>query len=788
MPDNLKKTDAEKSLGSAAKPNIVMLLRLCTVLLATVSFWSTAQGMKQYTFEQGWQAYAASLAIQGLLLGLNFSLPHFLKQYDKKLKRIPLIVFSLVVLACSSWFSFLYIARHGYQDSWDTKCQLMAQEIYRDQLYAADSYAERYDEALNQQLSDQILELYNEAAVMGSDEAVISPPDWDTERADYVTNGGAAAGEMNTVINTMETAMAEDAPQNVRQQAQEILTTQQQVLQSNIDSLAAQIVEAQQAVDRNLDILQRAESSYNRRPEDADPAPYQSAVATASSAWQRSIDRMNELQQRHQSYQDALLRVNYYASLLGMAEEGVDTYFIGTNLREIQKELFQPAPDLDRLMTLATEIFDRLQSAEELNAENGTDYQEFMSMMNSFINNLEKRRQMKDSKATLQQLVQDLADGKLLPIQGSSADVVTSQPPEISEAPENSGTPEDGDPPDNSGAPEDSDSPENSAAPESSTAPEAADNPVDSSSADWIATWITQFNELKFRISGLPIYSGDISFLSQSDPLRFDRGESTKVLDRAVERYLTDHNDAEQGLIYLASDYRAMAVFALILALLLDLAAFVTGIIIEREERKPPAESKDTANRYENRKVVPWGYGQDDGPQPQTRCLNRYLFLTGDYVYMDGIYTYNVIEQGTEGQITLTEPGKKSGLYLWHNQILSSILEPQAEDSEDGGRRDLLYKVDTNGPADGVYPDSLIAYEAGLLYICQGEESTFLGNVDPYVPVYCLSPETYDAIPIKDLKDHSILIKSSDDRKNQIVVVALDWEGKKISVIYIIWP
>ena len=71
--------------------NIVILLRICTVLLAAVSFWSTAQGMREYTFSEGWQAYAASLGIQGLLLGLNFSLPHFLKQCDEWWQRAALL-------------------------------------------------------------------------------------------------------------------------------------------------------------------------------------------------------------------------------------------------------------------------------------------------------------------------------------------------------------------------------------------------------------------------------------------------------------------------------------------------------------------------------------------------------------------------------------------------------------------------------------------------------------------------------------------------------------------------
>ena len=64
--------------------NIIFIMRICTCLLAAVSFWATAQGMINYTFPESWQAYAASLAIQGLLLGLNFALPSFLRQCTKR--------------------------------------------------------------------------------------------------------------------------------------------------------------------------------------------------------------------------------------------------------------------------------------------------------------------------------------------------------------------------------------------------------------------------------------------------------------------------------------------------------------------------------------------------------------------------------------------------------------------------------------------------------------------------------------------------------------------------------
>ena len=76
---------------------VIVLLRVCTILLAATSFWATAEGMREYTFPAGWQAYAASLGVQGLLLGLNFSLPAFLKRSIGWFQKTSLIALTLVV-------------------------------------------------------------------------------------------------------------------------------------------------------------------------------------------------------------------------------------------------------------------------------------------------------------------------------------------------------------------------------------------------------------------------------------------------------------------------------------------------------------------------------------------------------------------------------------------------------------------------------------------------------------------------------------------------------------------
>ena len=146
--------------------SILTILRICTILLAAVSFWSTAQGMEDYTFPNGWQAYAASLGIQGLLLGLNFAFPEFWRSCKTSVQKSALLFLTVVILLCSSWFSYLYIAGKAYGESWDTECQILAQSSYRSELFDADEYTEQYSEQLETALAGQISVLYDQAKKM----------------------------------------------------------------------------------------------------------------------------------------------------------------------------------------------------------------------------------------------------------------------------------------------------------------------------------------------------------------------------------------------------------------------------------------------------------------------------------------------------------------------------------------------------------------------------------------------------------------------------------------------
>lgn len=103
---------------------------------------------------------------------------------------------------------------------------------------------------------------------------------------------------------------------------------------------------------------------------------------------------------------------------------------------------------------------------------------------------------------------------------------------------------------------------------------------------------------------------------------------------------------------------------------------------------------------------------------------------------------------------------------MWDNKKLVQVTEAAK----------LLFGGIDSGPQDGIYQNCSIDYNEGPLLITQNGISEFVANVDPDVPVYQMSKQECNVIPVKDL----------DDLTAQTVVVALSHDGKRIITIYII--
>ena len=163
------------------------LLQVAVVLLAVVSFFTTANGMSQYIFSGNMGiAYAASAAIQGILLSLSMNLPDYVHgiwtQKWNWLIRLLLCIAAFcltgVAVFCSSWFSYIYIAEVIHQDSWGTDSELLVQQAYRSELYDAQEYARAYRIYLENAVGEKIL-LIEEQATHLQDNMVDFGLNWD---------------------------------------------------------------------------------------------------------------------------------------------------------------------------------------------------------------------------------------------------------------------------------------------------------------------------------------------------------------------------------------------------------------------------------------------------------------------------------------------------------------------------------------------------------------------------------------------------------------------------------
>lgn len=680
-----------KVIGNSIK-GAVSLLRICTVLLAVVSFWATAQGMANYVFHAKWQAYAASLAIQGILLGLNFYFPAFWNRIKSKDAKGGLLTLTAIVVFCSSWFSFIFIVEQVYGQSWEIESRLLIQSVYRRQLYLAEDYADKYKGILADDLNQQIIDLYSQAKSLSAGETnPIDDMNWDEERMVYTTDDFAARNEMKAIIDAMESASRENASPNERERAIEIVMEMRVGIENTSEQLQGQVERTNGYLDAANSTLQESQRNLNAASPETDRTPLITAVELAQQNLEKRQSELQELQGRLSDYQEAMVRVQFYEISLGLISEG-SADLISASLRNIQQELFHDSPDLDSLESQAANIFQLLQSAVDVSVNEGKEYLTLLNEMNQFINDL------KDYKV-ISSIVENFDD--LIEKLGNDAE-------DFIDGKEN-----------------------------------------------WKSEWSQRLNVLKSQIALLPTYNN----AENSEMQNYDRAQASDELDDMIRLYIADHNAAQQGIIYLSSPYRGMAIFSIILAFFLDIAAFVTGLLIEVinqwEEQK---KDVDEENEIEEEEKVKYAYENIDVPE-----LNHYLYINGEYVHEAGENTYRAIEHGQEIEVSLPDIGLKAGLYVEQDGNLKPISDTKE------------LQLVTN-PQDGIYKNCCIRYEDHALSVAEDfdKEYRYLTSVSDRIPVYVLE------------NNHLEITTSGflNNSKAAVIVIALNQKGTEVIAIY----
>lgn len=769
------------------------LLQIAVVCLAIVSFFTTANGMKEYIFSNNSViAYTASAAIQGILLALSMNLPGYLRGiwgkgwnvFARFMLCLLAVLLTGVAVFCSSWFSYVYIAQVIHHDSWDADSELLVQQTYREELYAARDYARAYRIYLEESLGGDILLLEDQAKKL-SDSMVDFGLDWDEETTAYVTNGGAAASYMAPAINAMREAARNTSSQETRDLAAKAVADARESINERMMSIQQRLASLENSIAGYNSQIATLTSRINNATEDTDVASLTNSINTFSEMISSLTQQQAELQMQDTQLDRALSQLQVYENFLGL-NSSTSAISIRSALVNMQSEFFKQNPDEEVMLDIATTIFESLRNTANSSGTTGEgnfSYTDLLIQMNQLIRNLVDYSEVKTIEADLEQLIMELRTeepGSDSPEATDPTDPGQSADPSATADPTETETP--AQPTESTGLSE-SVQPESSSSPESMepSSPPVGDG--QNSGDRWQEEWESRLNQLKLQVSAMPAYSGSdyagnktsgVLSESQVDILRsYDRNRASRTLDDMIRRYISDHSAIYQGIIYLQSPYRSLAIFALLLALAFDLTGFVFGVIIEGN----PRQGGDTGNGLAaNVPAFGGTTAATGGSAPWTilETQKQYMVLTGDYESRDGKYYYKAFKDGKryEWLVEDTSPYPMQ-IYVQDKAALSKgtpVVAGQA----------LCFASQANGPKDGIYTDCVLIFDEGSLILIQNNQPEFLSTIDEYAPVHSYDPKKGEnqTIPAKQLATRNIKAKTA--------VVALNAKGTRIAAIYVI--
>lgn len=814
------------------------LLQLAIVCLAIASFFTTAQGMRNYIFhDDATIAYVTSGAIQGILLALSMSLPKFIsniwerkafKTGVKALITLVLLVLSAISLFCSSWFSYVYIAETIHKGSWNIDSELLVQQTYRKELYKASNYAKTYRTYLESELGQKILSLQtlaNQLPTQASDFSM----DWEAERQRYTSDDTIASSYMATVIDQMENALVTAPSQENRSLAAQAVEQAQTSVAAALESDQAQEV----SIESRLQNYSGQIDTISRQIRNADAQTNIEGLYALLSSYrgmqETAVNEQNRLQQEMAALRNVSGRLAVYAVDLGLSNSTSDIS-IKSNLIEMQTELFHDDPNDAHLLELATKTFTSLRNSEAP-SETSTDsngslsYSALLTQMNALVLNLNDYSDVKSIEKELNTFITELRetdstsdttqDKDTAASTSSSSAAASSAAADEAGADTNNTVVNDGEganqAPDETSLTDtdiaaentDNEEPASSEARAGSINTEAttadADISATANDATWKKTWRGRIEKLKARISALPTFVGssaDVSEITETQQAiltEFDRTVSCANLDNTTRRYINDHNALEQGTIYLTSPYRGLALFALMLAFFLDLSGFVFGVV-DLNAAEPKGESSESHTDVP-REDTPKATEEAAGTAPNTKVqfndflwstletAHTYMVVTEQFRHEDGVYYYSAFENGIHKEWKVCDTHEyPEGIYVLDKITANTGVRLKEYPQE------LIFANQFAGvdAQDGILLNGTLTYQEGSLLfkpdvsVSSTYQTRYIASIDEYVPVHCYDPKRGESLtqPAMDLEKRPM--------KTRIVVIALNPKGTRIVAIYLI--
>lgn len=709
------------------------LIQVAVVCLAATSFFTTAQGMNNYIFKNALLSYGTSAAIQAILLAMSMALPQYLDAIQQKnwnrIKRtilqVVVVLLTLVVMFCSSWFSYIYIAEVVHLKSWNTESELLVQQTYREELYETKDYTYAYRIYLENSLGEKILKIQELVQNISSDESLDSlNVDWQEERSRYAEMDSLITSYMLTVVEAMEKAMVQSPGQNLLDQAARTI----EEAETNITSRKETVQEELAKIENNISQYNNSIADLTRRINNAtvgmDTDGLYNSYNNTQQALTSATERRNKVQSEYEQLDEAYSQLQLYKSILGLNNSS-SAISIRSQLLALQTEFFSENLDEEQLLSTATDIFESLRNASTDENGAGTNYTNLLIQMNQLILNLKDYADIKQTEALVDSYISEL---------NTKNDTMGST----------------------NGGNQDA----------------------------WKETWREKLEELKATIGSVPVFvdtqstDNEESVIGLTDTQQevlqsYNRVEASKILDDMIRLYIEDHNALYQGIIYLISPYRGLAVFSLILAVLFDLSGFILGFV-EMGDKEP--EDGNMKNDVEKRT---YREKHDKAPWSIIPTLNKYRILTGDFEKQDKIYSYQVFEDGLLQTWDTEKLDGDDGARIYLQSMNDESKKMMVSEEQP-----LLFAGQPEGPEDGIYFERSLKFNEGSLLLIKKEngitKETFLANLYEYVPVhnYNASRGECQTIPAQELSEDTGEIKTA--------VVALNDKGSRIAAIYMI--
>lgn len=715
------------------------LIQAAVICMAAVSLYTTAQGMNEFVFNHKGISYAASAAIQGILLAMSMGLPGYLRSVSRNKWHVLLkyvayfIIIGLtgVALFCSSWFSYVHIAKKIHGDSWDTDSELLVQQAYRSELYDAKEYAHAYRIYLENSLGEKILNLETMADEFAVNEKLDGTDlEWTAEKTRYENMEELVGRYMVPAIDAMEKAMAEEASPNVREQAARAIEDAKENINSRKETLSTELEKIEVNIENynsNIDALTRR---INNATAGTDVSSLETSLNNTVQLYESETNKRNSYQEEYDLLDTAFSELEGYESYLGLNNSS-SAITVKTQLSEMQVEFFKDNPNEQALMEIAETVFESLRNASTNENRDELNYTNLLNQMNQLVLSLKDYSDVKRIEKELEGLIEEFSDleGKL-------------------------------------------------------------------GAESWREDWNKRLEALKFKMGGMPTYvyvAGDVTeenslSNSQIEMLsNYDKNEACNNLDDVLRLYVTQHSALYQGIIYLNSPYNELALFSLMLAFFLDIAGFIFGFINQDDEetiyiRKEPIDTRRVVYEREmpTYEKVRTEYDNDtlNVNWSVVPTMNTYRILTGDYQKTDNTYSYQVIRDGLvqEWEVEDNVPYKR-GIYVSDDAKQAKgklVLKDE---------QPILFKGQGGGPQDGVYTDGVLKFVEGSLRLLKDdgtEKERFLANLYEYVPVYryCISRGECLTVPAQDLARDNIEI--------QMAVLALNDKGSRIAAVYVL--